>query len=80
MASATGPKVRTTTLRRILASHLAQPDETVAGLAERSEVSIRTINRILEPDRPECDLYIADKILTSLGEHLSVLGEDLPNE
>lgn len=69
------PRVHAEDVREILKAYLTnvghlQRGEAVEVLAERAEISTRTVYRILEGNRKWLELDQADRLLLAAGRHI----------
>ncbi len=68
------PRVRTSDVRAVLQRVVRTGDESgksVALIAERADVSTRTVYRVLQPDssKPTISLKLADALVLAAGAH-----------
>lgn len=68
------PRVKTTDVQRILKRLVdggADSGKSVALIAERADVSTRTVYRVLQADKPTLSLRLADSLVLAAGSHLA---------
>ena len=66
------PRVRTSDVQRVLRAFVGagtDSGKSVALLAERADVSTRTVYRALQADKPTMSLKTADALVLAAGSH-----------
>jgi DNA invertase Pin-like site-specific DNA recombinase len=70
------PRVKTADVKAILQAFIGRgsdPGKSVALIAERSDVSTRTVYRVIQADKETLSLRLADQLVTlGAGSHLAL--------